>query len=362
MKSFDVRKSSSNEKPLHRQHPIGTWKLRSRGTVPSNHLENSITVGWEQPPDNNDTVNQDQPKPHRSKNNQTTGSSQCRRQVSVTGDPDPNSDNPPFSVPTHEPSPGKNSRTASSGSGDKSWPTGEAQTEVAFELADNMLFRNSTLHSASLFPGSPNFYLELKLEPGKRYYYRAMATNPGGHDGRINQEAHHLGRRNPLVVRHRPDARRLAYLAVVRNLPQARTGTDWIYHAQLGWAMPKATTVQGLWLWFNDHHWMWTQSDAYPYLWKNVLGGLALPDRYQETANPSFTTTNRVRSARRVIRTPRPASAGCEQNEAVPGISSSRVGRFQNFLGPVGPNEEFVRRVGRLLRHTTHRVRKSFAG
>ena len=41
----------------------------------------------------------------------------------------------------------------------------------------------------------------------------ASATTTGrwppagvGHDGRINQEAHHLGRRNPLVVRHRPDA------------------------------------------------------------------------------------------------------------------------------------------------------------
>ena len=36
---------------------------------------------------------------------------------------------------------------------------------------------------------------------------------------------------------------------------------------------------------------------------------------------------------------PRPSSAWRTQDEAVPGTSGSRVGRFQNFLGPVGPDE-----------------------
>ena len=99
---------------------------------------------------------------------------------------------------------------------------GSPVTEVAFELADNMLFRNSTLHSASLFPGSPNFYLELKLEPGKRYYYRAMATNKVGTTAGSTKKLTTSGDGIHWWSDTTPDARRLAFLAVVRNLPQAR--------------------------------------------------------------------------------------------------------------------------------------------
>ncbi|MBT3637166.1 MAG: hypothetical protein HN531_09515, partial [Opitutae bacterium] len=28
----------------------------------------------------------------------------------------------------------------------------------------------------------------------------------------------------------------------------------------------------GLWLWFRDHHWTWTRSGVFPYLWKHGLG------------------------------------------------------------------------------------------
>ena len=57
---------------------------------------------------------------------------------------------------------------------------GSPVTETAFEVADNLTFRNSTLHSASLLASSPNFYASLTLDPGKRYYYRAVATNAFG--------------------------------------------------------------------------------------------------------------------------------------------------------------------------------------
>ena len=46
----------------------------------------------------------------------------------------------------------------------------------------------------------------------------------------------------------------------------------WIYHAKLGWAYVVSDGYQGIWLWFTDHHWMWTQSGVYPYLWKHDTG------------------------------------------------------------------------------------------
>ena len=99
---------------------------------------------------------------------------------------------------------------------------GSPITKAAFELADNMLFRNSTLHPASLFPGSPNFYLELKLEPGKRYYYRAVVTNKvgttAGSTKKLTTPGDGIHWWSDTILTQG----RLAYLAVVRKLPQAR--------------------------------------------------------------------------------------------------------------------------------------------
>ena len=57
---------------------------------------------------------------------------------------------------------------------------GSPVTGVAFEVADNMVFRNSTLHTATMLAGTPNFSATVTLEPEKRYYYRAVATNAAG--------------------------------------------------------------------------------------------------------------------------------------------------------------------------------------
>ena len=149
---------------------------------------------------------------------------------------------------------------------------GSPITEVAFELADNMLFRNSTLRPASLFPGSPNFYLELKLEPGKRYYYRAVATNAVGTTfgsaKRLTTPGDSMYWWSDTVLTQ-GGWRTSPWFGTFRR----HEGTEWIYHAQLGWAYAHPDGSGGLWLWFRDHHWTWTQSGAFPYLWKHDLGG-----------------------------------------------------------------------------------------
>ena len=149
---------------------------------------------------------------------------------------------------------------------------GSPVTEVAFELADNMLFRNSNLQPASLFPGSPNFYLELKLEPGKRYYYRAVATNKvgttAGSTKKLTTSGDGIHWWSDTVLTQ-GGWRTSPWFGAFRK----HEGTEWIYHAQLGWAYAHPDGSGGLWLWFRDHHWTWTQSEAYPYLWNHDLGG-----------------------------------------------------------------------------------------
>jgi hypothetical protein len=147
---------------------------------------------------------------------------------------------------------------------------GSPVTGVAFELADNMVFRNATLHSASMLAGSPSFFGEFTLEPGKRYYYRAMATNAIGTTS---------GSPKRLIT---PPSQARWWT----NAPEISAGwrssewlgtfrpydNGWIFHAKLGWAYAHPDGSGGLWLWFRDHHWTWTRSGVFPYLWKHDLG------------------------------------------------------------------------------------------
>ena len=146
---------------------------------------------------------------------------------------------------------------------------GSPVTQVAFELADNMLFRNSTLHPATLLAGSPNFSLTLRLEVDKRYYYRAVATNA-------------VGSTRSSPKRLDTPASRKWWSDSFRSAGGWRTSSwfgtfrphesGWIYHAKLGWAYAHPDGSGGLWLWFSDHRWMWTQEGAYPYFWKHADG------------------------------------------------------------------------------------------
>jgi surface protein len=140
-------------------------------------------------------------------------------------------------------------------------------TEVAFEVADNLVFRNSTLYPASMLEGSPNFYAFIILEPGKRYYYRSVATNGmGATYGLPKRFTTPASEANwwtnepeiPGGWRHSP------WLGTFQPYD-----TGWIYHAKLGWAYAHPDGSGGLWLWMKDHLWTWTQQGVFPYLWKH---------------------------------------------------------------------------------------------
>ncbi|MFL2912195.1 MAG: SUMF1/EgtB/PvdO family nonheme iron enzyme [Opitutales bacterium] len=147
---------------------------------------------------------------------------------------------------------------------------GSPVTGVAFELADNMLFHNSTIHTATMLAGSPNFSVTLELQPDTRYHYRALATNSVG-------TAHG----SPKELTTPPDQTHWWSDAIEtaggwRTSPWFGTfrpyDNGWIYHAKLGWAYAHPDGSGGLWLWLEDHHWMWTQQGVFPYFWKHDLG------------------------------------------------------------------------------------------
>ena len=145
---------------------------------------------------------------------------------------------------------------------------GSPVTETAFEVADNLVFRNATLYPATLLAGSPNFYASLTLEPGKRYYYRAVATNAQGTTNGAPKKFTTAGNPNRWWSDSIPQGQGLADLSLVRNFPQA-TGNrvDLPRPAWLG--LCSTRRFGGLWLWMKDHRWLWTQQGVFPYLWKH---------------------------------------------------------------------------------------------
>jgi hypothetical protein len=144
---------------------------------------------------------------------------------------------------------------------------GSPITEVAFEVADNLVFRKATLHPATRLAGSPNFYASLTLEPGKRYYYRAVAANAMGTTYGSPKKFTTAGNPNRWWSDSSPQAgdwRTSSWFGTFRPYDNG-----WIYHAKLGWAYAHPDGSGGLWLWMKVHGWAWTQPGVFPYLWKH---------------------------------------------------------------------------------------------
>ena len=144
---------------------------------------------------------------------------------------------------------------------------GSPVTETAFEVADNLVFRNSTLHPASMLEGTPNFYASLTLEPGKRYYYRAVVTNSVGTTKGSPKKFTTAGSPDRWWLESIPqgkDWRTSLWFGTFRPYDNG-----WIHHAKLGWAYAHPDGSGGLWLWMRDHRWSWTQKGVFPYLWKH---------------------------------------------------------------------------------------------
>jgi surface protein len=141
-------------------------------------------------------------------------------------------------------------------------------TMVAFELADNMLFRNAQTHPANLVDG--NFSISLILKGGRRYYYRAVAANEVG-----------ISRSGPKRL-ETPASQNYWWSDALLQAGGWKTlswfGTfrpyenGWIYHLKLGWVFVHPEETSGLWLWKKNMGWIWTKEGVFPYFWKNNDG------------------------------------------------------------------------------------------
>jgi hypothetical protein len=141
-------------------------------------------------------------------------------------------------------------------------------TQVAFELADNMLFRDAQTQPATLVDG--NFSISLILEGGNRYYYRVVAANEVG-----------ISKSGPKRLATPASQTYWWADALVqgggwKTLPWFGTfrpyENGWIYHLKLGWVFVHPEETSGLWLWKKNMGWIWTKESVYPYFWKNHDG------------------------------------------------------------------------------------------
>ena len=118
-------------------------------------------------------------------------------------------------------------------------------TMVAFELADNMLFRNAQTHSANLV--DDDYSISLILEGGKRYYYRAVAANEVGISRSGPKRLETPASQNYWVVGCFTSGgwgNTLSWFGTFRPYENG-----WIYHLKLGWVFVHPEETSGLWLW-----------------------------------------------------------------------------------------------------------------
>jgi surface protein len=147
---------------------------------------------------------------------------------------------------------------------------GSAILEKGFILSQQITFQDSIRLPAEGEADGASFSASAQLEPDKLHYFRAYAINARGES---------LGSIQQFSAPEQSDAwwaQMPAVGAGWRNSSWLGTfrpyDNGWIYHAKLGWAYAHPDGSGGLWLWFRDHHWMWTRSGVFPYLWKHDLG------------------------------------------------------------------------------------------
>jgi hypothetical protein len=148
---------------------------------------------------------------------------------------------------------------------------GASVTEVGFILSKSLF---GELHSpgAIVVQGTPSgdaFTASAAMpDLGKRFYYRAYATNAKGTN---------FGSPKRFVV---PEP--VVPAAWWASAEEATAGwrisswfgafrpydNGWIFHADLGWLYVQPDGVDGLWLWSKGKGWLWTNPGSYRYLYQ----------------------------------------------------------------------------------------------
>ena len=51
----------------------------------------------------------------------------------------------------------------------------------------------------------------------------------------------------------------------------------WIYHLDLGWAYVESDQIDGLWMWRDGYGWVWSNPQAWPFLWSSNTSNWLYP-------------------------------------------------------------------------------------
>jgi len=122
--------------------------------------------------------------------------------------------------------------------------------------------------------GSKNFQAQAtNLKPGKKYFYRAFATNAEGTSlGSVETFTTTAGPPSPSWINAQPGTAANWWTSPwFGNFYLNANG--WIRHEQLDWVFPIESPTAGLWLWKEGMGWLWTDKEIYPFLNKSSTGG-----------------------------------------------------------------------------------------
>jgi len=122
--------------------------------------------------------------------------------------------------------------------------------------------------------GSKNFQAQATdLNPGKKYFYRAFATNAKGTSlGSVENFTTLASPSTPNWIDAQPGS--------AANWWTSRwfgnfylNANGWARHEKLGWVFPMESPTAGLWLWKEGMGWLWTDKEIYPFLHASSTGG-----------------------------------------------------------------------------------------
>jgi 6-phosphogluconolactonase (cycloisomerase 2 family) len=111
------------------------------------------------------------------------------------------------------------------------------------------------------------------LLAGKKYFYRAFATNGEGTGYGTEESFTTIAEgASPHWIDAQPGASKDWWTSPWFGGFQLLFN-GWVKHVELGMVFPMESSTTGLWLWKEGFGWLWTDKEVYPYLYKNTGGG-----------------------------------------------------------------------------------------
>ena len=132
--------------------------------------------------------------------------------------------------------------------------------------------------------GSTNFRTDaLDLGAGKKYFFRAFATNAKGTSlGPVETFTTTTATQGPSWINAQPGVAagwwRSPWFGNFFINPNG-----WTRHEKLGWIYPVESPTAGLWLWKKDVGWLWTDKGIHPFLFDDTRGWLYFFGQYDGT-------------------------------------------------------------------------------